>query len=165
LGNPDHDPRALHSGLLVRWRVRCIHCLSGRSVAADAARLLCNFNIAALGFSSVLAGVAGMLVGGLLSPVQVLAWGWRLPFIFGLCVILVSLYIRRIVPEETADRTLPRSPIREAIAGHSRYLLLGIGAFVLVTVANYCLAFYLPTYAVRDLGLPPVSAFAGTLLI
>jgi MFS family permease len=54
---------------------------------------------------------------------------------------------------------------RLAHVGHSRYLLLGIGAFVLVTVANYCLAFYLPTYAVRNLGLPPVSAFAGTLLI
>ena len=34
-----------------------------------------------------------------------------------------------------------------------------------MTVANYCLAFYLPTYAVRNLGLPPVSAFSGTLLI
>jgi len=124
-----------------------------------------SFNIAALGFSSVLAGVAGMLVGGLLTPDQVLAWGWRLPFISGLCVIPVSLYIRRVVPDDAVERALPRSPIRQAIAGHSRYLLLGIGAFVLVTVANYCLAFYLPTYAVRNLGLPPVSAFAGTLLI
>ena len=125
-----------------------------------------SFNIAALGFSSVLAGVAGMLVGGLLAPDQVLAWGWRLPFIFGLCVVPVSLYIRRIVPDvDATERTLPRSPIREAVTGHSRYLLLGIGAFVLVTVANYCLAFYLPTYAVRNLGLPPVGAFAGTLLI
>jgi MHS family proline/betaine transporter-like MFS transporter len=125
-----------------------------------------SFNIAALGFSSVLAGIAGMLVNGLLTPDQVLGWGWRLPFIFGLCVVPASLYIRRVVPDvDVSERTMPRSPIREAIAGHKRYLLLGIGAFALVTVANYCLAFYLPTYAVRNLGLPPVSAFAGTLLI
>jgi MHS family proline/betaine transporter-like MFS transporter len=125
-----------------------------------------SFNISALGFSSVLAGVAGMLVGGLLTSDQVLAWGWRLPFIFGLCVVPVSLYIRRVVPDvDAAERTTARSPIREALTGHRRYLLLGIGAFALVTVANYCLAFYLPTYAVRNLGLPPVSAFAGTLLI
>ena len=125
-----------------------------------------SFNIAALGFSSVLAGIAGMLVGGLLTPDQVLDWGWRLPFIFGLCVVPVSLYIRRVVPEaDVSGRTISRSPIRDAISGHKRYLLLGIGAFALVTVANYCLAFYLPTYAVRDLRLPPVGAFAGTLLI
>jgi len=125
-----------------------------------------SFNIAALGLSSVLAGIAGMLVGGLLTPDQVLAWGWRLPFVFGLCVVPASLYIRRVVPEaDVSGRTMPKSPIRETVAGHKRYLLLGIGAFALVTVANYCLAFYLPTYAVRNLGLPPVSAFAGTLLI
>lgn len=125
-----------------------------------------SFNIAALGFSSVLAGVAGMLVNGLLSPDQVLDWGWRLPFVFGLCVVPIALYIRRVVPDvDLSKRAMPRSPIREAVAGHKRYLLLGIGAFALVTVANYCLAFYLPTYAVRNLGLPPVSAFAGTLLI
>jgi MHS family proline/betaine transporter-like MFS transporter len=125
-----------------------------------------SFNIAALGFSSVLAGIAGMLVSGLLTPEQVLDWGWRLPFIFGLSVVPVALYIRRVVPDvDASKRTMPRSPIREAVAGHKRYLLLGIGAFALVSVANYCLAFYLPTYAVRNLGLPPVSAFAGTLLI
>lgn len=125
-----------------------------------------SFNIAALGFSSVLAGIAGMLVSGLLTPDQVLDWGWRLPFIFGLCVVPVALYLRRAVPDlDTSQRRMPRSPIREAVAGHKRYLLLGIGAFALVTVANYCLAFYLPTYAVRNLGLPPVSAFSGTLLI
>jgi MHS family proline/betaine transporter-like MFS transporter len=125
-----------------------------------------SFNIAALGFSSVLAGIAGMLVNGLLSPDQVLGWGWRLPFIFGLCVVPVALYIRRVVPDiDLSKRTMPKSPIREAVADHKRYLVLGIGAFALVTVANYCLAFYLPTYAVRNLGLPPVSAFAGTLLI
>jgi MHS family proline/betaine transporter-like MFS transporter len=125
-----------------------------------------SFNISALGFSSVMAGVAGMLVGGLLTPDEVLNWGWRLPFIFGLCIVPASLYIRRVVPElDVSGRTMPRSPIREAVAGHKRYLLLGIGAFALVSVANYSLAFYLPTYAVRNLGLPPVSAFAGTLLI
>jgi MFS transporter, MHS family, proline/betaine transporter len=125
-----------------------------------------SFNIAALGFSSVLAGIAGMLVNGLLTPDEVLAWGWRLPFIFGLCVVPVALYIRRVVPDvDVSKRTMPQSPIKEAVVGHKRYLLLGIGAFALVTVANYCLAFYLPTYAVRNLGLPPVSAFAGTLLI
>ena len=64
-----------------------------------------------------------------------------------------------------SEHPKPRSPIKEAVAGHKRYILLGIGAFALISVANYSLAFYLPTYAVRNLGLPPVSAFAGTLLI
>jgi len=125
-----------------------------------------SFNISALGFSSVMAGLAGMAVGGLLTPEQVAGWGWRLPFIFGLTIIPASLYIRWSIPELDRPAHPPsRAPLREAAAGHKKLLGLGMGAFALVSVANYCLAFYLPTYAVHDLGLPPVGAFAGTLLI
>jgi MHS family proline/betaine transporter-like MFS transporter len=125
-----------------------------------------SFNISALGFSSVMAGLAGMAVGGLLAPDQVADWGWRLPFIFGLTIIPASLYIRWSIPEIERPAHAPtRTPLREAAASHKLLLILGMGAFALVSVANYCLAFYLPTYAVHDLGLPPVGAFAGTLLI
>jgi MHS family proline/betaine transporter-like MFS transporter len=107
-----------------------------------------------------------MAVGGLLAPDQVADWGWRLPFIFGLTIIPASLYIRWSIPEIERPAHAPtRTPLREAAASHKLLLILGMGAFALVSVANYCLAFYLPTYAVHDLGLPPVGAFAGTLLI
>ena len=114
----------------------------------------------------MIAGTAGMLIGGLLTPQQVADWGWRLPFIFGLTIVPASLYIRWSVPELDASAHRPaRAPLREVASHHKLLLLLGMGAFTLVSVANYCLAFYLPTYAVHNLGLPPIGGFAGTLLI
>ncbi|WP_258265639.1 MFS transporter [Pseudoglutamicibacter cumminsii] len=34
---------------------------------------------------------------------QFLTWGWRLPFLFSIVLLIVGLYIRRSLPEETAD--------------------------------------------------------------
>jgi MHS family proline/betaine transporter-like MFS transporter len=39
-----------------------------------------------------------------------------------------------------------------------------IGGFMLVTISNYALAFYLPTYAIRNLGLTPSVAFTSTVV-
>jgi MHS family proline/betaine transporter-like MFS transporter len=42
-------------------------------------------------------------------------------------------------------------------------LLVAIGTTVLLTVAAYT-AVYMPTYAIRELGLPPVGGFLATML-
>ena len=120
-----------------------------------------SFNIAAIGLTSVMGGLAGMLVNSLLSPQQVSDWGWRLPFIFGLTIIPVALHIRRTIPEPS-KRSHARAPLTEAVSGHKVRLILLMGAFALVSVSNYALVYYLPTYAVRNLGLPPSSAFTAT---
>jgi MFS transporter, MHS family, proline/betaine transporter len=123
-----------------------------------------SFQIAALGLTSIIGGLSGVLVSSLLTPAQIDAGGWRLPFVFGLTIIPVALYLRRMIPDDRHSAR-SRAPLTEAVAGHKLRMLICMGAFALVSVANYALAFYLPTYAVRNLGLPPAGAFAAAIVI
>jgi MFS transporter, MHS family, proline/betaine transporter len=124
-----------------------------------------SFQIAALGLTSIIGGLSGVLISTLLTPAQIDAGGWRLPFVFGLTIIPVALYLRRVIPENLAGHRKSRAPLTEAVADHKLRLVVCMGAFALVSIANYALAFYLPTYAVKNLGLPPSGAFAATIMI
>lgn len=125
-----------------------------------------SFQISAQGLTSVLAGLTGVAIATSLTHEQITAWGWRIPFIFGLLIIPVAVYIRRSIPEVDSRQIAPKhsAPVREALSKYPVLCLLSIGTFVLVSVSSYALAFYLPTYAVRNLGLPPASAYAATIL-
>jgi MFS transporter, MHS family, proline/betaine transporter len=122
-----------------------------------------SFNIAALGLTSVIGGAVGLTLNNVLTPAQIAGWGWRVPFAVGLSVIPISLYLRRTIPDiEESKRPRSRMPLREVTADHKLLLLLCIGGFMLVTISNYALAFFLPTYAVKNLGLTPTVAFTAT---
>ncbi|AOJ71421.1 MULTISPECIES: MFS transporter [Burkholderia] len=136
-----------------------------RAPAADRG-FYSSFQIAAQGLTSVFAGLTGVVISASLTSEQILHWGWRIPFFIGLAIIPVAVYMRRNVPEVNDKTIAPRhaTPVREAIREHPALCVLSIGTFVLVSVSSYALAYYLPTYAVRTLGLPQTSAFAATIL-
>ena len=46
--------------------------------------------------------IAGALITRTLTPAQIDSWGWRLPFLFGLIIGPVGLYIRRYLEETEA---------------------------------------------------------------
>src|SRR5204863_258108 len=92
-------------------------------------------------------------------------WGWRVPFLFGLLIGPVAYYLRHHV-EETAEfrSTLVRkTPLRAAWADGKKRMLVTVAVVVLCTVAMYTILF-MPTYAVRQLGLAPSGSFLATLL-
>ena len=84
-----------------------------------------------------------------LDPAMVDSWGWRIPFLIGVTVGIVGLYIRRYLVEETAtQRHQPRvaaSPIREALTEWRTILrLIGLGA---VGAVGFYMSFvYITTY-------------------
>lgn len=74
------------------------------------------------------------------------AWGWRLPFLAAIPMLLVALYIRSRLEESPVFEELmekgetAQSPVRETLGGYWRHILvgmaaglLGIGGFYLVT--------------------------------
>lgn len=124
-----------------------------------------SFNIAALGITSVLAGFVGLLVNKMLTTEEIANWGWRIPFVLGLAIIPCAVYLRRAIPDIDLDkRQTSKTPLRAVLREHKVLLLLCIGGFILVTVSNYVLAFYLPTYAVKNLGLSSSVAFSATMM-
>ncbi len=126
---------------------------------------LASWQFASQGLSSIFAAGFGVVLSGLLSPDQLQAWGWRLPFFFGLLIGPIGLYIRRHVDEtpEFADAGPSAAPVQNVFGRHKAALLLATGAVALSTATNY-LILYMPTYAVRQLGLPQSTGFVAALV-
>lgn len=125
----------------------------------------------------MLASAFGAVLTGALTQPQLESWGWRIPFLFGMLVGPIGLYIRKYVDETPAfEHDVARkrqaqvegddagqSPVREVLATQKSRLLVSIGALVLTTTANYMIL-YMPTYATKQLGLPPAQGYIATLV-
>ena len=124
-----------------------------------------SWQFAGQGLSAVLATGFGALLNSALSAEQLEMWGWRIPFVFGLLIGLIGYYIRRHVDEtlEFQSAQIISVPLRETMVYAKTRLLVALGMIVLVTVAAYT-AVFMPTYAIRELGLPPVGGFLASLL-
>ena len=119
------------------------------------------------GHSQQLAVFMGSLIGvGLavtLSMEQLYAWGWRVPFILGMFIAPVGLYIRRQLPETIATHETHQSGVAVLVdlaRHHSRAVILGILIICGGTVSSYVFN-YMTTYAITTLRL---SATVGTIL-
>jgi len=119
---------------------------------------------AASGLSVLLASLAAFAVNALLTPDQVASWGWRVPFLFGLLIGPVALYIRSQLdePEEFLRAERAEQPMAELLATDKARVLLGAG----IVAAGACGSFlntYMPTFAFTKLGLPQSQALLGTI--
>src|SRR5258708_5414419 len=125
---------------------------------------MASWQFASQGASVLVASAFGAVLTSTLTPAQLEGWGWRIPFLFGLLIGPVGLYIRRHVDETPEFERTERSasPIREVLATQKERLLVSIGSLVLTTTANYMLL-YMPTYASRQLGLAPSYGVIATL--
>ena len=127
--------------------------------------LYASWQFASQGLSTVLATGFGAALNGLLTAEQLEMWGWRIPFLFGLLIGPIGYYIRRHVDETLEFRSAQTisAPLWETFSQGKTRLLVAIGTIVLLTVAAYT-AVYMPTYAIHELGLPPVGGFLAALL-
>ena len=114
---------------------------------------------------AALAGAAmGMLITQGLSPEQIDSWGWRLPFVFGLLIGPVGLYIRRHLNETEAFTSAKQQQIERVSLGrlcreHTRAVLACFGLVVAGTIMYYVVLIYMPTYAKTQLKIPLGDAF------
>jgi MHS family proline/betaine transporter-like MFS transporter len=94
------------------------------------------------------------------------AWGWRIPFLFGLLVGPVGLYIRRKLNEtpEFLKSTHTRTPVRELFATEKTGLVVGAGLVAVATASTY-FSIYMPTYASTHLHLPPATGYIVTIVL
>lgn len=122
-----------------------------------------SWQVASQGISLLLAALFGAVLNNMLTPEQLASWGWRVPFIFGLLIAPAGIYIRRHLDEapefkESSEKT--NAPLRDTFAHQKMRLLIGAGSVIMATVSVY-LSLYIPTYAVKQLGLPAWSSFAA----
>jgi MFS transporter, MHS family, proline/betaine transporter len=120
---------------------------------------------ASTGITGLLASGFGIALTSILSPEQLVDWGWRVPFLFGILVGPVGLYIRRRLDEtpEYVEIEPTRTPVRDVLREHPIECLLAMGAAVISNSSAYIIL-YIPTYAMNELHLPQVTGFTATLV-
>ena len=125
-----------------------------------------SFQFTGQQIAKLLAASFGLVLLTKLTGPQLHSWGWRIPFLFGLLVGPVGMYIRRKLDEtpEFLTTAHSRTPIRETFANEKLSLLLGAGLVALATAATY-FALYVPTYATTQLHLPPAAGFVVAIVL
>jgi MHS family proline/betaine transporter-like MFS transporter len=120
------------------------------------------------------AGQAGASLGGsmlafglgrMLGADALYDWGWRIPFILGLSIAPIGLYLRSKVPETPvflAEAPTGRAPLAELWRAHKRALFQAFCLTIQLTACTYLLVIYTPTYAIHALGVSPDIAFRAS---
>ncbi len=102
----------------------------------------------------------------LLSAVQsreaFLQWGWRVPFLLSIVVVVIGVYIRKRVDESPAFRALEEgpnivtsgSPVLEVLKKQPLDILRVVGIRAGADIAYYTFITFLLTYVTQFLGLP-----------
>jgi MFS transporter, MHS family, proline/betaine transporter len=121
---------------------------------------------ATTGIVSIIVALFGLALTTTLSHQQLVDWGWRIPYVFGLLVGPAGLYIRARVaetPEFLSAEKPARVPISDLLSRHPFSVLLALGAAI-VSNSSYYLLLYIPTYGIKTLHLPASTGFAATLV-
>ena len=111
------------------------------------------------GLNTVCGSLLGVALASNLPEASLHSWGWRIPYMIGMLMGPVAVYIRRHLEE-----TLPGAsehagaavdhPVRRIFSQHLGALTAGTITTIGGTVANYIVLFYLSTYAIQILHLP-----------
>jgi MFS family permease len=121
---------------------------------------------ATTGIVSIIVALFGLALTTTLSHQQLVDWGWRVPYVFGLLVGPAGLYIRSRIdetPEFLKAEKPPSVPIADLLRRQPASVLLALGAAI-VSNSSYYLLLYVPTYGVKTLHLPAYTGFAATLV-
>jgi MHS family proline/betaine transporter-like MFS transporter len=116
--------------------------------------------------AKLLAALFGFSLITTLNGPQLHSWGWRIPFLFGLLVGPIGMYIRRKVDEspEFLQTTHTRTPIREIFATEKLGLMLGAGLVAVGTAGTY-FSIYIPTYVTTHLHLPLAIGYLVSIVL
>jgi MHS family shikimate/dehydroshikimate transporter-like MFS transporter len=99
-----------------------------------------------------------------------LAWGWRIPFLLSLILIVVGFYIRARVSETpvfsqiAAKSKAARSPVKEAFVKHPREFLVVFGARLAENGLGYLYPVFTLSYMTKQLGLQKSMVLNGIML-
>ncbi|MBI3831754.1 MAG: MHS family MFS transporter [Planctomycetes bacterium] len=99
---------------------------------------------------------------------QFLSWGWRVPFLLGILLVGVGLFIRLSVMEtplfaKALETKVSKIPILDAIREHPKNIVLAMGARFAENVYFYIMSAFVISYATAQLKLPKSVVLNGVL--
>jgi metabolite-proton symporter len=98
------------------------------------------------------------------------AWAWRVPFLFSAVLVAIGLFVRLRVAEPESFKALvktdqrARVPLLEVFRKHPKQVLLGVGARLSESITFNVYNAFLLTYTTTVLALPKSYALNGLLI-
>ncbi len=124
-----------------------------------------SFQFSSQAVAAILGSGIAWALSAALGPETMNAWGFRLPFVLGLLIGPIGLYVRRHMDETPAFRAAgpETAPIAAVLRRHPGRVALGACVVAVGTAGTY-LNVYLPTYASKHLHLASSRSYAVTFL-
>lgn len=116
-------------------------------------------------FAGIMGSGLGLLLAANLSTQDLEAWGWRVPFLIGILIGPVGMYIRRALPETIEKHEVHESGVavvQNLFRYNSAAVFLGILCILGPTVSTYVSA-YMTSYSITTLGLSNADGQFTTL--
>jgi len=98
---------------------------------------------------------------------EFLAWGWRMPFLLSVVLILFGLYIRARVSETpifaaaASKKQLLEAPVKHALRRHPKEFLVVLGARLAENGLGYLFPVFTLNYLTKHLGMPKSGVLTG----
>ncbi len=98
------------------------------------------------------------------------AWGWRIPFLVSVLLIVVGLYVQWRLEETIAFERVQeahaeaRIPIWDALRTYPKEIALAAGAFVVINGTFYILITYILAYGTTVVKVPQSTMLTGVLI-
>jgi MHS family proline/betaine transporter-like MFS transporter len=116
-----------------------------------------SWQMASQGLALLAGALVSFFVTRIFTPDAFLSWGWRIPFLIGLFIGPVGIFIRRYLNETDAFLELPlnkqENQFAKMVATHFKELLVCIGLYSGGTISFYVILLYMPTFATTQLHL------------
>jgi MHS family shikimate/dehydroshikimate transporter-like MFS transporter len=118
----------------------------------------------------LLSTLAFVAVQAVTSDAQFVRWGWRLPFLAGVLLVVLARYVRRRLPESPLFSRLQerefmvRAPVASVLRTRPRQVVLATGMRIGESAALYLLTVFVLTSGARTLGVPRTAMLVGVLV-
>ena len=134
------------------------------SAPADRRGFYGSWQMVGQGVALLIGSLLGALVTSRLSAAALDSWGWRIPFLFGLLIGPVGLFIRRRLAEtsvflQARGSPMERRALAKTLARFQREVLVSMGLSANATIGFYVIVVYMPTFARTQLNFPLDEAF------
>ena len=126
-----------------------------------------TFAILGGGIGTLAGSGTALLISSSMSSAAVESWGWRLPFLGGILIGLVGLYLRRRLPETRAAAGPERAGVSRfvhAVRAHWPTIPRVAGLNLMHAVGVFAVFIYMKTYLQVQIGVSRTEALQVTTL-
>jgi MHS family proline/betaine transporter-like MFS transporter len=120
--------------------------------------LIGSVSMISLVLGMLLGSVVAILVSKCMSVESFETWGWRVPFLIGIVIAIIGIYVRLGLRESPIylkakeKKSLSQKPVREIFNEYLSPLFIAIGLYLTVTVPFYSLTIFIQSYMSKYMG-------------